>query len=620
MKKQRYTTVARLSRSGKILKVLIVIITIAAAAAAGGWWFLQKGDKNTDFMAGTFAVKRVDLTISIIENGDIIPVNSKDIKSEVEGNNTIISLVDEGTYITPEDVKNGKILVELDSSQIKAELTEEEMKFLQDKADLTEAIEALDIQKKQNESDIEAGRMKVHFGLMDLQKYLGEIVASKFINVVEQQNKKQNEDNNDLTIVLRDPNLGEIVASKIGSTENKHEDKQSKITEAVYVLITDPNLGGEALQKLRQLENDITLTDARLARAKDKFEGTKELYDSNYVAEIELKGDEYDVDSLEIQKRQDETAKYLFEKYEFPKFVQQLFSDYVEAKRELERIEASARSKLAQAEARLESRQAKYILQKADLEKARRQLKACTIRAPSPGEVVYASSTEHRSRGSSPEPIEVGAQIRERQKMISIPDTSQMKVEIKIHETWIDKVEVGQKAKIMIPAFQEERFTGKVIRKAPLADPESWMNPDLKVYSTDVSIDGTYEFIKTGMSAKVEIILLELKDVLSAPIQSVVNIQGQKVCYVPGAGGPQKRIVETGAFNNDFVEIKKGLKEGESVLLNPPRLFGSQKAVGKPEEKETGDKPEEKEAGKPKREKNQNGEKRRGNAGSKRKK
>ena len=36
--------------------------------------------------------------------------------------------------------------------------------------------------------------------------------------------------------------------------------------------------------------------------------------------------------------------------------------------------------------------------------------------------------------------------------------------------------------------------------------------------------------------------------------------------------GSKKREVETGSFNNDFVEIKSGLVEGDKVLLNPPRL------------------------------------------------
>jgi hypothetical protein len=168
--------------------------------------------------------------------------------------------------------------------------------------------------------------------------------------------------------------------------------------------------------------------------------------------------------------------------------------------------------------------------------------------------------------------IEIGAQVRERQKIISIPDASEMKVEMKVHEVWIDKVQPGQPAKITVAAFPDMAFTGKVLRKAPLADLPNFMSPDLKVYSTDVSIDGAHDFLKTGMTAKVEIIVDELRNITSVPIQAVVSREGKKFCFVKTANGTEQRQVETGAFNDNFVEVKQGLSEGEEVLLSPPRL------------------------------------------------
>jgi RND family efflux transporter MFP subunit len=519
--------------------LLWLLAFVAIAAAIGVFAFSRAKIGNPHASANNsqiYTVHRGELTISVTESGDIKPPNSVDITSKVEGETTIISIVDEGTFITQEDVNNGKILVELDASQIKQELMEEKIKFLDCEADRAAAKESVDIQKKQNESDIEAGRMAVRFGLMDLQKYLGESLAQGLIAGAKNS-----------------PNLQDQIAS----------------------LVHDPNLGGEALQTLRALDSSIKLTQAKLARAEDKLEGTLELYDSNYVAEIELKSDELDVESLKIQKEQDITAKDLYVKYEFPKQVETFLSAYHESIRELDRIEAGARSKLAQAQAEFDKEKAKHTLQVDELKYAEQQLEACTIRAPVPGQVVYASSMmdrwERRRRM-----IEVGAEIDERQKIISIPDLSAMKAQIKIHETWVDKVQPNQKAKITIAAFPDRAFTGKVIKKAPLADPEEWLNPDLKTYTTDVSIDGTDESLKTGMTAKVEIIIDELKDILSVPIQSVINVEGKKVCFVSTSKGRQRREVETGAFNDNFVEIKTGLAEGEKVLLNPPRLAESE--------------------------------------------
>ena len=108
-----------------------------------------------------------------------------------------------------------------------------------------------------------------------------------------------------------------------------------------------------------------------------------------------------------------------------------------------------------------------------------------------------------------------------------------------------------------------------MLKKAPLADQERWFNPDLKAYATDVCIDGTHEFLKTGMTAKVEITIKELKNVISVPIQVVVNREGKKICYVESDNGPQVRVVQTGEFNNNFVEIKSllFLVIGASLIL-----------------------------------------------------
>jgi len=522
--------------AGKLRWILLLVVVGGGVAMFLFSRSRVSGSDDSEKDSTIFAATRGDLTISVTESGDIKAMKSVDILSKVEGKTTIISIVDEGTYITPEDVNNGKVLVELDSSEIKQKLTQQEITYLGVQASYTEARESLEIQKKQNDSDIQAGEMTARFALMDFRKYLGEVLSGKFI-------------------------------SQVSAAGSEHE--------AIAAIVDDPNdernLGGEALQKLRELDDNITLAKEKLARARNQLKGTQRLYDANYVSAIELEGDKLEAKSLDIQERRAKTAKDLFVRYEFPKEVERLFSDYREANRELDRTKARARSKLAQAEAKLRSEEARYLLEEERLEKWRKQLEACVIKAPAPGQVVYASSTDRwaRQRGRM---IEIGAEVQERQRIISIPDTSQMKVEIKIHETWVDKVQVGQQAIITVAAFPDEAFTGKVLKKAPLADPEEWLNPDLKVYSTDVNIAGTHESIKTGMTAKVEVIIEKLHGVLSVPIQAVTSVQGSKVCYVLTGAGPQKRQVETGLFNDNFVEIKSGLSEGEKVLLSPQRL------------------------------------------------
>jgi len=66
-----------------------------------------------------------------------------------------------------------------------------------------------------------------------------------------------------------------------------------------------------------------------------------------------------------------------------------------------------------------------------------------------------------------------------------------------------------------------------------------------------------------------------LHDVMIVPVQVVANRDGKKICYVYSPDGPQPRVVETGAFNDVFVQILSGLEVGEEVLLSPPRLLST---------------------------------------------
>jgi hypothetical protein len=45
---------------------------------------------------------------------------------------------------------------------------------------------------------------------------------------------------------------------------------------------------------------------------------------------------------------------------------------------------------------------------------------------------------------------------------------------------------------------------------------------------------------------------------------------GKQICYVAGTFKPERREVEIGDFNDEFIQIKHGLKEGERVLLRLP--------------------------------------------------
>ena len=160
--------------------------------------------------------------------------------------------------------------------------------------------------------------------------------------------------------------------------------------------------------------------------------------------------------------------------------------------------------------------------------------------------------------------------VRQRQELIRLPDVSKMLAEVKIEESRVRQLQSGMTAYIQVKNIPHRRFKGTVRRVALLPDAQSsWMNPDVKLYPTDILVDEELPILKPGVSPTTEIIITNLSKVLSVPIQTVARLRGESVCFVKRGSRVISVPVTTGLYNDAFIEITAGLKEGDLVLLAP---------------------------------------------------
>jgi multidrug resistance efflux pump len=343
---------------------------------------------------------------------------------------------------------------------------------------------------------------------------------------------------------------------------------------------------GEAKQKLRKMEDDLQVAQKELGQAKVTVEGTRRLFEKGFVTKNDLQRDEIAYDNSRLKVQTAETARDLFLKYDFLKSAEESLSKYLESVRELDKTRRQAISKLAQAEARLKSGQGQFEVQSRQRRDLAEQREKCFIRAKKSGLVVYGGGGDQMFYYGGEERIREGASVRERQAIITIPDMTRMSVNVKIHETYIKKIQKGQKARITVDAFADKVLTGEVTKVGVLPDSQNrWMNPDLKVYAVTIAIDSTHDWVKPGMSAKAEIMVARLDDVVQIPVQAVSMSDGKQVCYVTGGFKPERREVEIGEFTDTMIEVKRGLKEGERVLLGTPDVL--EKDSDKPRDKDS---------------------------------
>ncbi len=207
--------------------------------------------------------------------------------------------------------------------------------------------------------------------------------------------------------------------------------------------------------------------------------------------------------------------------------------------------------------------------------------------------------------------------------LMTIADMSTINVEVKVDETEIDKVAVGQKAKIKVDAFGEKEIEGEVTQKTPLAVGKSQTSGGL---STNINVQEAKEFrvviqlvnlpeeihngLRPGMSATAVITTKTVENVIAVPLQAVIEKKpddkdGQQ--SPPNAPPPSEKpkpikgvfvmdgnkakfvAVETGITGESDIQITAGLSEGQEVITGPSRILNTLKEdtmVKKQEKKE----------------------------------
>ncbi|MHC4521185.1 MAG: HlyD family secretion protein, partial [Planctomycetota bacterium] len=148
------------------IKVVGVVGVVAVIGVAAVWLRVVRGSGEVIREQATFAARRGPLTISVLESGTVRAKDQIIIKNEVEGRTSVIFLVDEGNH-----VKQGELLVELDSSRLKDSLVDQEIQVQNATADLVEAQENVAVVKNQGESDVAKAELTLRFAKQDRQQY-----------------------------------------------------------------------------------------------------------------------------------------------------------------------------------------------------------------------------------------------------------------------------------------------------------------------------------------------------------------------------------------------------------------------------------------------------------------
>ncbi|MXV77891.1 efflux RND transporter periplasmic adaptor subunit [Candidatus Poribacteria bacterium] len=181
---------------------------------------------------------------------------------------------------------------------------------------------------------------------------------------------------------------------------------------------------------------------------------------------------------------------------------------------------------------------------------------------------------KHQSRFNVTAPINgqiieqdatLGATIDKSESLYSILDTDVVWVEGEVYEDTLalidNKLQVGSAVRIRIPAYPNNVFTGKITRISAV------VNPEKRSVAIWTEVDNPSQQLKPGMFAEQTLTIEKLDDVLSVPLNAVIEDGSSQIVFVESGNTYIKHEVQVGVKDDQYIEIKEGLLAGEKVVI-----------------------------------------------------
>ena len=161
-------------------------------------------------------------------------------------------------------------------------------------------------------------------------------------------------------------------------------------------------------------------------------------------------------------------------------------------------------------------------------------------------------------------------------------DLTKMQIEASVVEADIAKVKDGQTARFTVDSYADEYFYGKVVQVRN----EAVSTSNVVTYTVVIEIDNSDLKLKPGMTANVEIITAEAKDVLLAPNQALrfyldssMRYQDRGV-WILRNGKPERITITLGISDDNNTQINSDeLHAGDEVIISKTGDKGQERAM-----------------------------------------
>jgi len=180
---------------------------------------------------------------------------------------------------------------------------------------------------------------------------------------------------------------------------------------------------------------------------------------------------------------------------------------------------------------------------------AGKNLKDCNLYAP------YSGIISEKS-------VEIGQNVMPGMPVVKIVKVNQVKIKIAVPENEIAKIKINQLASITVSALGDKNYEGHVVERGIAANVLS------RSYEVKLLVDNPNMELMPGMVCEVNMDKAARKGIYIIPTHIIqLDEQNRAFVWINMKGKAIKRVVQTGAYINHGVEIKKGLVSGDEVII-----------------------------------------------------
>ena len=488
-------------------KVIISVAVLLVLVVAIGWAVLGRGRNGADpaMEKKIEVVERSDFQMRISATGNLEPLLDVEVKAQVEGE--VVNLhVDDGDY-----VEEGQVLVELDP-----ELYQEELK--QARAD----VSAAEAQRTQAELNIELRKERLESELTQA----------------------------DAAVKMAQANLETSQATTITQISQAETDIQTTLNALAQdeIELEQAKIAYEQAElALAEQESSLQSAKVNLKATVSELERNKSLHEKNLVSKKALEDAESQHANAVTQrentmKRVESQQKTVLSRKRTISARESAIStrkatleqqriNLENLKKMREKAEEEDRLQLANAETRLQelsltidneklltqqskvSADANLLRRQSSLKNQNERLEWTTIKAPMAGTVTLLAIeegeivTSGRSAFSQSPPL------------MTIADLSRMVVKTYINEVDMERLRLEQRAEIKVDAYQEKKYEGRVYEISPSGQEQD----NIISFEVMIEVVGSPSELRPGMSADVDIITYEEKNVLLLPLDALIK-------------------------------------------------------------------------------------------------